>query len=416
VPLFVSENAAEHRCPISCSRCAILLHHMKRVRSCLVVLLLVFVGCALATAANSNRSQYLLYVGTYTDKGAKGIYVYHYDATSGQLSGMQVAAETANPSFITIDGNRRFLYAVNEVKKYKGESSGGVSAFAIEAGGRLRSLNEVASGGADPCYVSLDKTGKYVLVANYTGGSVSVFPVQQDGSLGAATALVQHKGSGPNRERQESAHAHWIGVSPDNRFAIAADLGLDELLVYRFDSTTGKLAPNDPPFAKTEPGAGPRHVAFAPNGKFVYAINELQSTVTVFAYDAAKGTLHPLQTVPTLPKEFSGKNTAAEIAVHPNGRFLFASNRGHDSIAVFSIDKARGTVKWVDNFSVKGRTPRNFVIDPTGSRLLVANQDTGNIVTFRINPSTGRLTATGKDVKVPAPVCLKFLAATSGAR
>jgi 6-phosphogluconolactonase len=248
-----------------------------------------------------------------------------------------------------------------------------------------------------------------VLVANYTGGSISVLPVQQDGSLGAATAFVQHKGSGPNRERQEAAHAHWIEVSPDNRFAIAADLGLDELLVYRFDAATGKLSANDPPFAKTEPGAGPRHMAFAPNGKFAYVINELQSTVTVFAYDAANGTLHSLQTISTLPKEFSGENTAGEIAVHPNGRFLFASNRGHDSIAVFSIDEAKGTLRLVDNFSVKGRTPRNFVIDPTGSRLLVANQDTGNIVSFRINRSTGRLTATGQQVKVPAPVCLKFI-------
>lgn len=382
---------------------------MKTLRICVALLLIVFACCALSTAAESSRPRHFLYVGTYTDKGAKGIYVYRYNAASGQLSDSQVAAETANPSFITIDDNHRFLYAVNEIQKYQGESSGGVSAFAIEPSGHLRFLNEVASGGADPCYVSLDKNGKYVLVANYTGGSVSVFPVQQDGSVGAATAFIQHKGSGPNRERQEAAHAHWIEASPDNRFAIAADLGLDELLVYHFDATTGKLTANDPPFAKTEPGAGPRHVAFARNGKFAYAINELQSTVTVFAYDAANGILDPLQTISTLPKEFSGENTAAEIAVHPNGRFLFASNRGHDSIAVFSIDKANGTLRLVDNFSVKGRTPRNFVIDPTGSRLLVANQDTGNIVTFRINRSTGRLTATGRQVKVPAPVCLKFM-------
>jgi 6-phosphogluconolactonase len=376
----------------------------------MVVLLVALLCSAFCAAKNGRTSKYLLFVGTYTDKGAKGIYVYGYDSVSGKLSESQVAAETVNPSFVTIDDKKRMLYAVNEIQKYQNGSSGGVSAFSIQPNGQLHFLNEVASGGADPCYVSLDKTGKYALVANYTGGSISAFPIQQDGSLGAATAFIQHKGSGPNRERQEAAHAHWIETSPDNRFAIAADLGMDELPVYRFDASTGKLSPNDPPFAKAEPGAGPRHLTFAPNGRFAYVINELQSTVSVFSYDAADGVLHALQTISALPKEFSGENTAAEIAVHPNGRFLFASNRGHDSIAVFSIDKAKGTLRLVDNFSVKGRTPRSFVIDPSGSRLLVANQDTGNIVVFRINRSTGRLTATGQDIKVPAPVCLKFLA------
>jgi len=377
----------------------------------IVLLLFTLLSSAFCFSKNARSSKYLLYVGAYTDKGAKGIYVYRYDPASGQLSDSQVAAETVNPSFVTIDDKDRRLYAVNEVQKYQNESSGGVSAFSIQPDGQLHFLNEVASGGADPCYISIDKTGKYVLVANYTGGSISVFPIQRDGGLGAATAFIQHKGSGPNRERQEAAHAHWIETSPDNRFTISADLGMDELLVYHFDASTGKLSPNDPPFAKTEPGAGPRHLAFDANGKFAYVINELQSTVSVFSYDAANGVLHPLQNISALPKEFSGENTAAEIAIHPNGRFLFASNRGHDSIAVFLIDKTKGTLRLIDNFSVKGRTPRSFVIDPTGSRLLVANQDTGNIVVFRINRSTGRLTATGQEVKVPAPVCLKFIAA-----
>jgi 6-phosphogluconolactonase len=377
----------------------------------IVVLLFALLSSAFCFSKNGRTSKYLVYVGAYTDKGAKGIYVYRYDPASGQLSDSQLAAETVNPSFVTIDDKNRRLYAVNEVQKYQNESSGGVSAFSIQPGGQLHFLNEVASGGADPCYISIDKAGKYVLVANYTGGSVSVFPIQQDGSLGAATAFIQHKGSGPNRERQEAAHAHWIETSPDNHFAISADLGMDELLVYRFDAATGKLSPNDPSFAKAEPGAGPRHLAFAAHGKFAYVINELQSTVSVFSYDAANGVLNPLQTISALPKGFSGENTAAEIAIHPNGRFLFASNRGHDSIAVFSIDKVKGTLRLIDNFSVKGRTPRSFVVDPTGSRMLVANQDTGNIVVFRINRSTGRLTATGQEVKVPAPVCLKFIAA-----
>lgn len=378
--------------------------------ACFVLLLQLFCIAALCAAKSPAKSKYLLYVGTYTEKASKGIYVYGYNPASGRLTEMGLAAETANPSFLAVDANARFLYAVNEVQKYKDQSSGGVSAFSINAAtGKLALLNEVPSGGADPCYVSLDKTGKYVLVANYTGGSVAVFPVQPDGSLGAASAFVQHKGSGPNRERQEAAHAHWIETTPDNRFAVAADLGLDELLVYHFDAANGSLTPNDPPFAKTEPGAGPRHVAFSHDGRFVYSVNELQSTVSAFSYNAAAGTLSPLQTVSTLPKDFSKENDGAEIAIHPNGRFLFASNRGHDSIAVFAIDKAKGTLRLIDNFSVKGRTPRNFAIDPTGSRLLVANQDTGNIVVFRIDRKTGRLTATGEEIKVDSPVCLKFM-------
>ena len=357
-------------------------------------------------------SKYLLYVGTYTTNGSKGIYTYSFDPRSAQLGALGVAGETVNPSFLALDPSSRFLYAVNEVPKYKDESSGGVSAFAVDrATGKLSFLNEVSSGGADPCYVALDKTGKYVLVANYTGGSVAAFPVQHDGSLGAATAIVQHKGSGPNKERQDGPHAHWIETTPDNRFAIAADLGLDELVVYHFDASNGTLAPNDPPFAKVEAGAGPRHLAFHPNGRFAYVINELQSTVSAFSYDAEHGRLNSLQTISTLPKGFSEHNDSAEIEVHPSGKFIFASNRGHDSIALFSIDPSKGTLRLVDNFSTKGRTPRSFVIDPTGSWLLAANQNTGNIVVFRIDKRTGRLTASGQEVKVPSPVCLKFLAA-----
>jgi 6-phosphogluconolactonase len=386
---------------------------MKTLARSACFLLLVQLLClsGLCAAKSPSKQKYLLYVGTYTEKQSKGIYAYGYNAASGALTEMGLVAETVNPSFLTVDGQSKYLYAVNEIQKYKDQSSGGVSAFSVDSStGKLSLLNEVPSGGADPCYVSIDKTGKYVLVANYTGGSVAVFPIQPDGTLGAASAFVQHKGSGPNRERQEAAHAHWIETSPDNRFAIASDLGMDELLVYRFNAGNGSLIPNDPPFAKTEPGAGPRHVAFSRDGRFVYSVNELQSSVSAFSYNAAAGTLSPLQTVSTLPKDFSGENDGAEIAIHPNGRFLFASNRGHDSIAVFAIDKSKGTLRLIDNFSVKGRTPRNFVIDPTGSRLLVANQNSGNIVEFRIDQKTGRLTATGEELKVDSPVCLKFMA------
>ena len=379
-------------------------------RRTFLLLALQLFAFAFCIAKEKASTSYFVYVGTYTTNGSKGIYSYRFDSRSGQLTEMRLAAETENPSFLAIDPSQRFLYGVNEVQKYKNESSGGISAFAIDrANGKLSLLNEVASGGADPCYVALDKTGKYVLVANYTGGSVAVFPVRADGALNERSAFVQHSGSGPNKERQEGPHAHWIETTPDNRFAIASDLGLDELVVYRFDASNGALTANDPPFAKVEAGAGPRHLAFHPNGKLAYVVNELQSTVSVLSYDSADGRLSPLQTISTLPKDFSAENTTAEIQLHPNGKFLYASNRGHDSIAAFAIDPQKGTLRLIDQFSTKGRTPRHFVIDPTGSWLLVANQNTGNIVVFRVDGKTGRLSGNGQDVKVPSPVCLRFV-------
>ena len=369
------------------------------------------------TAANdSPKGRYLLFVGTYTEKQSKGIYAYRFDSASSELTPLGLAAETVNPSFLAIDPSHRFLYAVNEVGKYKDANSGAVSAFAIDSQkadrqtGKLQLLNEVASRGADPCYIAFDKTGKYALVANYTGGSVAVFPVQADGHIGEASAFVQHAGSGVNRERQEGPHAHWIETTPDNRFAIAVDLGLDELLIYRFDAKNGSLAPNNPPYAKLDPGAGPRHLAFHPNGKFAYVVNELQSSITAFAYDASRGELHKLKTVSTLPKYFSGSNDTAEIKVHPSGKFLFASNRGHDTIALFSIDSKTGALTLKDHFPTQGKTPRNFEIDPTGKFLFVANQDTNNIAVFRIDSNNGRLTVTKRTLQVPSPVCLKFMA------
>jgi 6-phosphogluconolactonase len=253
------------------------------------------------------------------------------------------------------------LYAVNELQNYKGEKSGAITAFAIDhKTGKLTHLNEVASRGQDPCYISLDKTGKYVLVANYTSGNIAVFPVQQDGSLGEASAFVQHHGSGPNHERQEGPHAHWFETTANNRFAVVADLGLDKLLVYRFDAVHGSLTPNNPAAADLPPGEGPRHVAFSADQKFAYSVNELKSSVTAFSYDAAKGVLKPLQTVSTLPKDFAGSNDAAEIHISSNGKFLYASNRGHDSIAEFSIDINTRRLKLLQNFSTSGKTPRNF--------------------------------------------------------
>jgi 6-phosphogluconolactonase len=366
-----------------------------------------------AQGAEKTRAmnKFLVYVGTYSGPTSKGIYAYRFDRATGQLTSLGLAAETTSPSFLAVDRTLRFLYAVNEVDDYQGKKSGGVSAFAIDhATGKLTALNEVASHGAGPCHISLDHTGKYVLVANYDGGSVAVFSVLIDGKLGEASASVQHSGSSVNRERQEGPHAHSISVSPDNRFALAADLGLDQVLVYRFDAGRGTLTPNEPPSATVHPGSGPRHFVFDPRDRFVYVISEMGSTITAFSYDAARGTLNEVQTVSTLPKDFKGQNDCAEIAVHPSGKLLYGSNRGHDSIAVFGIDPRNGSLTLTEHVSTQGKTPRNFAIDPSGAYLFAANQDSNNIVVFRIDAKTGRLTPTGQVLDVPSPVCVTFVA------
>lgn len=359
---------------------------------------------------------FLVYVGTYTNKtSSKGIYAYRFDPGTGKLASLGVAAESEDPSFLAVHHSGKYLYAVNEIDHFGAQKSGDVSAFAVDRGtGQLRLLNQAATRGAGPCHLSLDKSGKFVLVANYDGGSIAVFPIREDGSLAPASAFVQHTGSSANKERQEGPHAHWIGTSPDNHFALAADLGLDEVLVYRFDAGKGSLTPNTPSFAKLNPGAGPRHLAFHPNGKFAYLLAEMEDSVTVFAYDSSKGSLSPLQTISalsTLRKDDKGPKEAAEIAVHPNGKFLYASNRsGIDTISTFSIDPVKGTLKLKGEYPTMGKTPRNFAIDPTGKFLLAANQKSNNIVIFRIDSATGALSPTGEITEAPAPVCITFVA------
>ena len=353
------------------------------------------------------RNSYLVYAGTYTGEKSKGIYV--FDFYEGNASSVRVAAESTNPSFLAADPGGDFLYAVNEISNYEGEKTGAVSAFSIDRkNGRLALLNQVSSRGTDPCYVTVDAAGKHVLVANYTSGTVAVFSRRRDGTLGEPTAVVQHAGHGPNRERQEGPHAHQVALSGDDRFAIAADLGLDKLLVYRFDSAAGTLKPNDPPFAMVEPGAGPRHLAFRPDGQFAYVLAEMGSTITVFAFDSGTGVLRELQSVSSLPSGFKGQNDAAEIAVHPSGKFLYASNRGDDSIVVFAIGN-EGKLTFQERVSTQGKTPRGFSIDPTGSYLLVANQGSDNVVFFSIDRADGRLKPTGTTVSVPSPVALQFV-------
>ncbi|MGD1021211.1 MAG: lactonase family protein [Candidatus Sulfotelmatobacter sp.] len=364
----------------------------------------------MATPA-AAKDKYFVYVGTYTQEGStsKGIYGYRFDPDGAKLTPVGLAAQTINPSFLAVHPNHKFLYAVNEVGNYEGKKSGAVSVFSIDrTTGKLTLLNEVASGGADPCYIVVDDTGKYVLVANYTGGSIAAFPILADGRLGEASAFIQHAGHGTNPQRQEGPHAHSIDLSPDNRFVIVDDLGLDETLVYKFDSVKGSLTPNDPAFAKAAPGAGPRHFAFRPDGKFGYVINEMGSTVSVYGYETA-GVLRPLQTISTIPKSFTVLNEDAEIAVHPSGKFLYASNRGHDSIAVFAIDPNKGTLTLVEYAPTKGQSPRNFAIDPSGALIFAANEKSDNIVLFQINQQTGGLTPTGKVLDISQPVCVKFV-------
>ncbi len=348
-----------------------------------------------------------VYVGTYTGRGSKGIYAFEFNLRTGEASQPRLVAETPDPSFLAIHPNAQFLYAVNEI--WSGGKEGSVSAFAIQPDGSLKFLNQQSSKGVGPCHLTVDKTGKFVLVVNYGSGSVAVFPVLPDGRLGEAVCTIQHEGKSVNPQRQEGPHAHSINLDPANKFAIVADLGIDKLLVYRFDAVKGVLEPNDPPFATTAPGAGPRHTSFHPNGKFLYAINELNSTVTAYSYDAAKGVLTELQTVSTLPEGFAGNNTTAEVQVHPSGKFLYGSNRGHDSIAIFAIDEATGRLTPTGHQPTQGKTPRNFGIDPTGTYLFAANQDSDNIVVFRIDAQTGRLEPSGRVIEVPTPVCVKFL-------
>ncbi len=328
---------------------------------------------------------------------------------SGELKHVATTKGVKDPSFLALAPGRRYLYAVNEVEEFAGKKSGALSAFAVDARtGELRLLNQQPTLGAHPCYVVVDRTGRFVLVANYTGGNVAVLPVRSDGSLGEATDMKQDSGSSINAERQDGPHAHCIVLDPANRFAYACDLGTDKIMIFRYDGRRGKLIPNRAPWVTVKPGAGPRHLTFHPSGKYAYVINELHATVTVFAVAPAQGNLKDVQTIATLPADFTSPNTSADIHVSPDGRFLYCSNRGHDSIAAFAIDSRSGQLTFIAHESTGGKTPRNFAIDPTGAFLLVANQNSDNIVTFRRDTKTGRLSATGKLAEVPSPVCLKF--------
>jgi 6-phosphogluconolactonase len=380
---------------------------MKNFISLLRVILLVVLCCGCGSA-EASPGQYLVYVGTYTDHGSKGIYAYRFDAAQGLLTPLGLAAESDSPSFLTADRTHKFLYAVNEVDQHAGQPGGTVSAFAInQANGKLSFLNQVSAHDPGPAYISMDRTGKFALIANYPLGSVAAYPIRPDGKLGEASSFVRHKGSSIDKNRQTGPHGHAIELSPDNRFAIAADLGLDELIVYPFDGANGRLG--EPHVTRIQPGSGPRHIAFRPDGKFLYLINEMGGTITALSYGAGQGRLTEVQTVSTLPKSFKGENSTAEIAVQPSGKFLYGSNRGDESIVEFAIDQATGKLAFVERVLTGGKTPRNFALDPTGRWLLAENQDSNNIVTFRVDQKTGKLTEAGRAIEVDEPVCLVFV-------
>jgi len=363
-----------------------------------------------ARPARTQR-EYLVYFGTYTDKGSKGIYVSRFRPSTGKLTPPELAAETVSPSFLAADPAQRYLFAANEIGNYQNARSGSVSSFAIDRHtGKLTALNTVASRGADPCHLTVDAHSRHVLVANYTGGSVAVLPVDSAGKLGGSSAFIQHLGSSINPDRQKEPHAHNVVLTPDNRFAIVADLGLDKLLIYRYDAVSGKLTANDPPYGTVKPGSGPRHIALHPNGRWAYVISEMGNSITAFNWDRVRGSLHKFQTISTLPADFKGENTTAEIAVHPSGRYLYGSNRGHDSIAVYAIDPAKGMLTLIQDVPTLGQEPRNFALDPTGAYLFAANQNSNSVVVFRVNPASGRLTPTGEKIEVSSPVCVTFVA------
>jgi len=402
------------------------LSHLALTASSLLLL------CSLLFGAPAPADEYFVYFGTYTGftymyeglpaggSHSKGIYVSRFQPSTGKLSQPELAAEITNPAFLAVHPNHKFLYAATEDPLSLGpnfDHGSYLSAFAIDpATGKLHLLNTLPAGGTSTCYISIDKSGHYVLMANFGSSSVTVLRINDDGSLGEQTAFLKHIGHGKDPSFQSKAHPHSIDVSPDNRFAIVSDLGVDKLFIYRFDASTGALSPENPPFVEAEPGSGPRHFVFDAAGRFGYSLKEMSGVVTVMAWDSSKGTFTPVQDANSLAPDFIGSNDSAEIAIHPNGKFLYESNRrfrganlfGPDTIGVFAIDPEKGTLTAVEQVPPGGTMPRNFAIDPTGAYLFCANEMSGNVVVFRVDGNTGRLTPTSSEVKIDVPVCIVF--------
>lgn len=362
--------------------------------------LALVLGMAMMLPASAESLR--IYVGTYTSGESEGIYLLHFDTETGNTTLAGLAGVAESPSFLALHPTAPVIYASSR------SSEGDVaSAFQIDPEtGLLTDLNQQPAGGSGPCHVAVTPDGKQVALANYGDGTVSVYPVEDGGALGTSVAFFQHEGSGPDEKRQQAPHAHSVNYDAAGRILVVADLGIDKLMLYKRDGNT--VVPNDPPFAATPPGGGPRHFAFHPTLPYAYANNEMGNSVTAFQWDAETGALDTIGTVPTLPADFDGSNTTADIEVHPSGKFVYVSNRGHDSIAIFSVDPATGALTPTGHTKTGGETPRNFTQDPEGKFLLAANQKTNDIFVFRIAPETGALTPTGQRIEVPSPVCLVF--------
>lgn len=349
-----------------------------------------------------------LYAGTYT-RGSGGIHLLEYEPADGSLTYRGLAAESPSPSFLAISKDGRFVYAVNELGDYGGAPTGSVTAFRRDPdSGALTPLNTVSSHGSYPCHICLSPAGRHAIVANYGSGTLAVLPVQEDGRLGEASCEIQHSGSSVNKQRQEGPHAHSVNFDPSGRFVFACDLGTDQVLVYRFDERRGVLVPHEPPAVSAKPGAGPRHLAVHPNRRWVYVINELDSTIAAYRWTTPAGVLQEIAVVKTLPEGFQGHSTTAEVVVHPFGKWVYGSNRGHDSLAVFAVNASSGALRPVGHQATMGKTPRNFICDPGGRRLIVANQDSGDIRVFDVDEKTGMPSPSDERVAVPLPVCLRI--------
>ncbi len=398
-------------------------HLAKASAAGMMSLSMAFFGCSTSTTDTAtaeetvvtetaaNQTTAMVYVGTYADAGSESIFLYRLNPETGELTRVNGYKGGANPSFLTLNEQRTHLFAVNETGDYEGQQSGAVSAFSInQQTGDLTKLNQVASKGGAPCYISLGDGGKTVMVANYMGGNVAAFRVQENGTLSEATDVAQHKGTGPNKNRQEAPHAHYMAPSPDNQYAFGVDLGVDKIYGYRLDAEKGTLKPAEPAVAfATKPGAGPRQLAFHPNGRYAFVINELNSTMTALAYNSDNGTFTEIQTLPTIPADFKENNQPAAVRVSPDGKFLYGSNRGHNSIVVYSIDESTGKIAYVENVDCGGDWPRDITIDLTGNILLVANERANNITSLKIDKTTGKLTDTGHKAELPKPVCVKVV-------
>jgi len=378
-----------------------------RFNTVLLAIASLSVFCPAEGAENPPPKNVNVYVGTYTGGKSKGIYLCRMDCFTGKLSEPELVAQTRNPSFLALNPAQDHLYCVGELWDASA-GTGTVSAYAIERNGKLKFINQQSSGAKGPCHLTLDSFGKTVLVANYAGGAVAALPVDDNGGLKEPSCVIKHEGKGPNPKRQEAPHVHSVNLSKTG-VAMVCDLGLDRIFLYRLDVVGRKLAPNDPPFVATAPGAGPRHLTRHPLGDWVYVVNEMGNTVTVYQQKLTDASLQEIQTVGTLPEDFKGQNTTAEVAVNPEGgHFLYASNRGHDSLAVFRVDADTGKLTPVGHVPSGGKTPRNFAIDPGGRFLIAANQDSNNLVVFAIDGQTGMLKQMQEIKDIGSPVCVRF--------